>query len=96
MHQGIVLWISDSFSEVRYRSLTFYTSHLLGPSHSIRTSHLGSYTDARGAAGVVEESGDFVKVDIFKTMMPRLTFWATNMMLVTLRSDWEVASKMFK
>lgn len=75
--------------EVRYRSLTFYTSHYWV--RPIQFEHLLAPTDARAAG--VEEPGDFVKVDIQDDA--KVDFLG-NMMLVTLRSDWEVAGKTFK
>mmetsp|Transcript_29158 Transcript_29158/g.48195 ORF Transcript_29158/g.48195 Transcript_29158/m.48195 type:complete len:794 (-) Transcript_29158:41-2422(-) len=74
--------------EVRYRGLTFYTSKYWV--RAIKFDHLLAPSERREG---VAEPGDFIEVAVQDDA--KVNFLG-NMMLVTLRSDWEVAGKTYK
>lgn len=73
--------------EIRYRSLTFYTSRYWV--RSIQYEHLL----APELRQEVEDPGDFIEVDVPDDA--KIDFLG-NMLLITLRSEWHVAGQTFK
>ena len=72
--------------EIRYRSMTFYTSkYWVRP---VQFEHLLAPAAREGVDG----PGDFVEVDVQDDA--KVDFLG-NMLLITLRSDWEVADQTF-